>query len=342
LNNNSDFSKIEDFLDSSSFNDWVLGTNKNDGVFWEQWILANPDKQHLIEGAAEIVKGIHFQAIAIEDTQVEIALARLHERIDRQRENTFQLDSQRKSKLNRNRWFWGLAASMALLLALASWNWISNHQDIVTYATNYGEWEIVELPDGSTVHLNANSELKFSRQWNEGEVRKVWLAGEAFFEVVKMMDVGTEFRVMTSDLGVEVLGTSFNVHARGDQTEVFLEEGKVKLDLGNQITYMVPGETVTYSARKEKIVDRRHTDSVSESPGAWSAGVINLQNAIAFDIFRRLEEIYGVEIRVKDERIYRNEYWVQLPMQELRIVIPILEKSMKVKITQEGNTLFLE
>lgn len=235
-----------------------------------------------------------------------------------------------------------MAASIAIVLVACSWSWAFEFLHTVKYRTAYGEWKKIELPDGSIVSLNANSELKFIKGWENGEPRQVWLKGEAFFDVVKMLDLGTEFKVTTPYLRVEVLGTSFNVHSRGEQTDVYLQEGKVKLDLGDQITYMDPGDVVSYSATKEKIVDRRRADPGKINPGAWNEGVINMKSVYAFDIFEKLEEIYGVEIRVRNDEIYTKQYWFQLPMKELDIVIPILEKSMKVKITRKGQLLLLE
>ncbi|NND32011.1 MAG: FecR family protein [Saprospiraceae bacterium] len=326
------FNQIEDFLECESFIHWAQELNGRENIFWEQWMECNPDKIELIEDAKALVKGIPFEPREIPSEQIASALFQLNSRIDRRSD---------RNKMRKRR-AWVIAAAIALILGATSWTWVSELLNTVEYITDYGEWQTIELPDGSLVSLNAHSELKFIKKWEDGEPRQVWLEGEAFFDVVKMLDVGTAFKVITPDLDVEVLGTSFNVHSRGEQTKVYLQEGKVKLDLGDHITYMDPGDVVSYSARKEKIVDRRRTDAESLNPSAWTQGVINMKGAYAFDIFEKLEEIYGVEIRVKNEEIYTREYSVQLPMKKLEIVVPILERSMKVKITRKDQMLLLE
>jgi ferric-dicitrate binding protein FerR (iron transport regulator) len=328
----SSFNELSDFLESESFINWTREVNARDRIFWEQWCDSNPDKIGLVEDAKAMINGIAFKPIPIAEDQISTSLFQLNSRINRR---------SRWKKKKRN-WVLGVAASILLAVIASSWSWASEYLNTVAYVTDYGEWKTIELPDGSIVSLNADSELKFNKKWEEGEPRQVWLKGEAFFDVVKMLDLGTEFRVITPDLNVEVLGTSFNVHSRGEQTKVYLQEGKVKLNLGDQITYMDPGDVVSYSAKKEKIVDRRRTDPNNAKPNAWNEGVINMKSAYAFDIFEKLEEIYGVKIRVRNEEIYTKEYWVQLPMKELDIVVPILEKSMKVKITRKGQSLLLE
>lgn len=58
--------------------------------------------------------------------------------------------------------------------------------DKVRHQTAYGEVASVQLPDGTLVTLNGNSQLKYSRlYWWFMEERKVALKGEAFFDVVK-------------------------------------------------------------------------------------------------------------------------------------------------------------
>ena len=78
------------------------------------------------------------------------------------------------------------------------------------------------------------------------------------------------------------------------------------------------------------------------APSDWKEGVIELNEEYALPILHKLEEIYGVEIQIKNEEIYKKQYTLSLPMENLDIVIPILEKSMMVNITKQDNLLILE
>ena len=68
----------------------------------------------------------------------------------------------------------------------------------------------VVLPDGSDVWLNAGSRLKYSAQFTAKE-RTVELSGEAYFEVAK--ERKRRFVVVTSNVSINVHGTTFNVKA---------------------------------------------------------------------------------------------------------------------------------
>jgi len=115
------------------------------------------------------------------------------------------------------------AAVVLLLLGSISWFWFDGKKSVVIQ-TAYAQQKMVVLPDQSQVKLNANSTLSFYKNWKNDEVRKVWLTGEAYFEVEKTQRADNKFQVITDDLKVEVLGTVFNVNARSIATEVFLEE----------------------------------------------------------------------------------------------------------------------
>src|SRR5262249_48356756 len=55
-------------------------------------------------------------------------------------------------------------------------------------STRYGSKSKIQLPDGSSVWLNAGSTITYGKQYGNG-LREVSLTGEAFFDVVRNPDV---------------------------------------------------------------------------------------------------------------------------------------------------------
>lgn len=98
-------------------------------------------------------------------------------------------------------------------------------------ATTNNEQKSIQLPDGSTVHLNSSSSIEFlslndgARKLFNGEERKVALKGEAFFSVTKN---NHPFIITTANAKITVLGTKFDVLSRDKNTRVVVKEGKVK------------------------------------------------------------------------------------------------------------------
>ncbi len=208
-----------------------------------------------------------------------------------------------------------------------------------TISTKHGEWNQITLSDGSKVSLNAHSHLTFSEHWGEAEDRKVWLTGEAFFEVVKD-PYGAKFTVFANGLAIEVLGTAFNVHSRGENTEVYLEEGKVKLHTDKEKKFLKPGDVASYSHEKKAIV------AVNSSPdtaiSSWKDGALFLKDQPVEFILYKIQEIYGYEIVVTDKELLTVRKTIGIPMNKIEIAIPILEKVLEADITVSAHQLVID
>jgi transmembrane sensor len=95
--------------------------------------------------------------------------------------------------------------------------------------TDLGGFERTTLPDGSTVLLNTNSEIRvrFTRRLRE----VVLTRGEALFTVAHAD--GQPFAVIAGRTTVQALGTTFVVRLRPDaQTEVIVSRGRVAVAAG--------------------------------------------------------------------------------------------------------------
>jgi len=96
--------------------------------------------------------------------------------------------------------------------------------DTTTVKTLASNQTTIDLPDNSSVKLNAASSLQFKKgKWENN--REVNLVGEAYFEVAK----GSQFDVNTWLGKISVLGTQFNVKQRANYFEVTCYEGLVSL-----------------------------------------------------------------------------------------------------------------
>lgn len=107
-----------------------------------------------------------------------------------------------------------------------------------TITTEFAQKTTVELPDASSVSLNAKSLLAFNKNSWKNE-REVELEGEAFFKVAK----GSSFNVITKTGIVTVYGTQFNVKQRDYYFEVICYEGLVGVTYNSQETKLKPGDS---------------------------------------------------------------------------------------------------
>jgi ferric-dicitrate binding protein FerR (iron transport regulator) len=87
-----------------------------------------------------------------------------------------------------------------------------------------GEYHLT-LSDGTKVHLNSASELKYPVNFNQ-KSREVILKGEGYFEVAK--DSNRPFYVNTEDISIKQYGTAFNVNTYSENiVRVILVKGSI-------------------------------------------------------------------------------------------------------------------
>ena len=153
-----------------------------------------------------------------------------------------------------------------------------------------GQFQLV-LPDGSKVWLNNASSLRYPTSFS-GKNREVTLSGEAYFEIAK--DAAKPFVVRVNELAVNVLGTSFNVMAYGDDPAIktTLLTGKVSLSAGSRQSLLAPGEQAAISKdgswKIAKGVD------VEESI-AWQRGYFHFTQENIGGVLRQLCRWYDVD-----------------------------------------------
>ena len=121
----------------------------------------------------------------------------------------------------------GTVAATVFCVALIS-NFIGWGSDTVNvaYSTAVGQQRTLELPDGSKLYLNTNSQVKVD--FSEGYRNIKLLQGEVHFEVAK--DQSRPFSVYAGRGRVQAVGTAFTVLFQDNQdVDVVVSEGSVSL-----------------------------------------------------------------------------------------------------------------
>lgn len=180
---------------------------------------------------------------------------------------------------------WMVVAAAAAVALIATFSILFRSNETLRISTEIGQSLTHALPDGSIVNLNANSLISYSEDWN----RELNLTGEAFFEVEK----GEKFIVRTDIGDVEVLGTSFNVFARGNNLEVACKTGKVKVSVP-AISYeekIIPGEMITFRKDTVKKIIQK-----PELMGSWQTGIFYFNESPFSDVLDELKRQFKVQV----------------------------------------------
>ncbi|QDW26665.1 DUF4974 domain-containing protein [Pedobacter sp. KBS0701] len=203
---------------------------------------------------------------------------------------------------------------------------------------NGGEWQI-QLPDGSTVWLNAASSVQYSLNIGTAKQRVVKLDGEAYFEVAK--NASHPFIVETDKQAVEVLGTHFNINSYKDEkvTKTTLLEGSVRVTHKNtnESEVLKPGEqslvSVSGIAIKEVDVDEAI---------AWKKGYFMFNNERQESILRKVARWYNVEIEYADPAAKDVMYYGTVSrFEKISKMLTKFEKTGEVYFDIKGNKLIV-
>ena len=155
-----------------------------------------------------------------------------------------------------------------------------------------GQVNQVFLADGTRIWINSETRLITPSVFASKE-RVVKLSGEAYFEVAK--DKNRPFKVDVNGQQIEVLGTSFNVRAYNNLTEIetTLESGQIKLHIGNQTTLLNPGDQSVLNKDNNQMIVRKVDPTTFSS---WKNGRYEFQNKNLVEVFKVIERWYDVDI----------------------------------------------
>lgn len=203
-----------------------------------------------------------------------------------------------------------IAASILILLSgglalmIVSWSAID---DLPQTVTTRGEQTEVFLQDGTRVMLNDQSTLRYPDEF-DGEVREVYLQGDAFFEVVS--NPSQPFLLHSSGAMIEVTGTSFNVRAYEEDRNitVTLATGRVSVTTENMDSVspvlLSPGNQWVYD---KTIGDRRIHRISDEDMQAIQNGFLIFHDQHLGDIARALERRYDLRFRFDRESLQQQQ-----------------------------------
>lgn len=228
--------------------------------------------------------------------------------------------------LNRKRWAYGLAASLAVAFGLVYVLFLRDNT--VTYQCNFGQQLEIKLPDETPVILNGNSSLSFDPDgWNEK--REVRLAGEGFFHVIRK----GAFKVKFDQGVVSVLGTEFNVLSGKDVATVKCFEGKVSvLNEKDGSHVLTPGKGL----RIYTGAVAADTFSISEKGPQWTTGSSSFEDAPLLEVINALSIQYDVEFNTSAVSLNRR-YSGKFTHSNLESALDAVFSPLGISYTVEGT-----
>ncbi len=207
-------------------------------------------------------------------------------------------------------------------------------EQVVVLAEN--DITTTDLPDDTKVTLNENAKITYPEKF-KSEERAVELIGEAYFEVER--DEEKPFVVHAHNAMVRVLGTSFNVRAVEEETEisVTVEEGKVRLSDEEDVAFVI-------LEKNEKGIFNRstgHIEKYEKSEGGemfWRSRTVMFRDTELSTVFDTLEKLYDTEILAKNEEILSCMLSAKFQDMDIEEILDKIAINFNLTIEKNNNT----
>lgn len=205
-----------------------------------------------------------------------------------------------------------VAAVVIPLLVIGSvWIMQSLRIEMTEVVALAGEQKEIQLPDGSTVWLNACSKISYPEKFSDS-IRNVTLTGEAYFSVVR--NEKKRFEVATKDMTVTVLGTQFNVKAypNDELVTTTLTSGKVAVQLPEEKYTLRPNQELVYNTADKSA----NLQNVSDNSTNWRDGSLIFNDLTIAEIFKELERRFDVQFDYSAAALPSDKYSIKFTNKE--------------------------
>ncbi|MFC0182003.1 ferric-dicitrate binding protein FerR, regulates iron transport through sigma-19 [Pseudarcicella hirudinis] len=254
-------------------------------------------------------------------------------------------------------WSLGIAASVLLVLGIL---WIYNPErqlgdtllskvsgenvKMIRFVNTQTQLFQYHLPDGTKVWLHPQAAIEYPEAFEANE-RKVSFKGEGFFEVFR--DAKRPFYIKSDNMLIRVLGTSFNVKAKPNQSifNVSVVTGSVSVkgikdDSKNLGVILKPREEVFYDIKSNRLTVSR----IAEKPQREIYEPVSIQfnETPVKEVLEQLEKKFNVKIEVFNQAVFKCRLTADFNNQSLPVILELLCTSLDATYTFSEGTLILE
>ncbi len=325
---------IEDFVLDNAFVHWVRFPSNQQNEEWERFLTEHPEKRNEIEKAKLVVRSLEPIELPVPSDRLNAVWQRL--------------DKKRRIKLIRFNPQFLKYAAVFLLAFLTAWGgfyFLTGEKQNYSQVYNevkvpYGQRSEMTLYDGTKVWLNSGTELKFPLVFS-GDQRKVYVKGEAFFDVAR--DAAKPFIVNAGQMDIEVLGTRFDVCAYPDDEELnaTLEEGEIRAvnPQTEEKVHLLPGSQVILNRGSQKFLVQQVDTRLYTS---WKENMLRLENATFSDVVKKMERWYDVRIHVDEQVDSEERYTMTIKTESLREMLRLVSFTTPLNYEIKENQVFIK
>tara|TARA_R110000868_G_scaffold13102_9_gene61707 strand:- start:12247 stop:13404 length:1158 start_codon:yes stop_codon:yes gene_type:complete len=200
------------------------------------------------------------------------------------------------------------------------------------------------LSDSTIVHINSGTRLKYPVKFITNQDRKVFLEGEAFFEVTKSKT--NPFIVNADKIDVRVLGTKFNVSSYPNDhlVSTVLVEGLVELNAtkdsekDDEKYLLIPGQIASWD---KSINNMQIAKTDINEYTSWINGQIIFKVRPFPEILKVLERHYDVSITNNYRFLDSQQFFAKFDTETIEQVMTYFQSSIPFSYTRVGDEIII-
>ena len=232
-----------------------------------------------------------------------------------------------------------VAAGVAILLfVVAAIVTVRTFSGVERYETGVGQMRDIALEDGSTLHLNSDSEVEARFTSNGRKVRV--LKGEASFEISH--DPDRPFDVEARAAVIRAVGTAFNVRLRPSLVELTVTHGTVTVHSGDSPQQqVVAGSGAVIQPRS--IALTRLGPRLIEQRTAWREQMVELDGETVEQAAGEFNRYRKTPILIGDTRVSALRIGGRFRTTDSREFLTALQTSLPVRAVdgEDGSVMLL-
>jgi ferric-dicitrate binding protein FerR (iron transport regulator) len=233
-------------------------------------------------------------------------------------------------------WHYAAAVCIGIMFLGSFWAYpqistffsVEDRSNWLSVKNSQQEPKTIQMPDGSTIVLNRNAEIRYPEKFDN---RTVEVKGEAYFKVV--YNPKKPFKVFADKALIEVLGTSFNVNHKDKEVFVMVDNGKVNFSAeGMAPTLLLSGKGAVFNSLSNKF-----SPKINQNASAWNTKTFRFQNTPVEEIIISLKEVYGLKINVSSDALLKCQFNGVFDKIAPENILHALSFSMGAKLSYENG-----
>lgn len=232
---------------------------------------------------------------------------------------------------------WLRVAAVFMVLLAGGWLYYNAHKASSFIAVRSDDHVVNDtLPEGTVVTLNKQSSIRYAASF-AGDVRKVELEGEAFFNVAP--DKNKPFLVYAKGILVRVIGTSFNVKSVKNATEVIVETGRVEVTSNEHSISLGSHEKALVSSANAQPVKEDNRDDLYNY---YRTNEFVCNGLPLGRLVEKLNEVYKAQIAIGDNRLQNLPLTTTFRDESLDEILDVICKTLKITLVRNGAEIILK